>query len=168
MADNLKTNFRSDKVIKNIQRMVDQANDLRPVLLQIQGTTGSTNPNTIIGGINKQFIGQGGYFGPAWKALSHNYAHAKVRQYGYKTILRRSDKLYRSVTVQGAPGNVQILEWTRLVWGLTDDVIPYAKFHMTGTKYMKARKFMGITAGQKQLWTKLIASYITEVKEAQK
>jgi hypothetical protein len=167
MTDKLKVNYRVDKVIKNIQRMVELSSDLRPVLLQIQGESLSTNPNTIIGGIMTQFLRQGSFFGAQWKALSPDYAWKKAKRYGGQSILRASDKMFKAVTVQNAVGNVQILDWTHLIWGLSDAEVPYAKYHQSDAprKKLPRRAFMGITENQRTMWTKLIAAYITEASQ---
>jgi len=160
----IKVNYRVDKVIENIKKIVDLSRNLEPVLLQIRGESSSKNTDTIIGGINAQFISQGSFFGSKWKALNKNYFHKKMKKYPGKTILRASDKLYKSVTVTNSTGNVENLTWTRLIWGVSEDKIPYANYHMTGTKKMPARKFLGITDRQRLQWKRLIGIYLTEVK----
>lgn len=160
-------NYRVDSLIQNIQKYASLAGDLRPVLLLIQGKAGDSNPNTIIGGINTQFIRQGSFFGTTWKPLSSQYAGWKAKNFPGQSILRRSDKLFKSITVPGSTGNVQNLDWTRLTWGVADDAVPYAKYHISEAprKKIPRRAFLGITKEQKNTWMKLISAYITDVMD---
>lgn len=73
-----------------------------------------------------------------WPALSPAYAAWKAKRYPGKTILRRSDRLYQSLTTFGADtiaeGRPRSLRFgTR---------VPYWQFHETGTRRMPARPVM--------------------------
>lgn len=54
----------------------------------------------------KVFETEGGYASADWVPLNPSYAAYKERQYGSKPIMRRSDRLFKSLTVSSHPEHV--------------------------------------------------------------
>lgn len=162
----LKANFKVDPILEKVKRMVTLAGDLRPVLLKIRGQALNTNTLTIIGGIGAQFVTQGAFYGTTWPDLKPEYARKKLKKFPGQTMLRATNKLLKAATMPGEDGNVEVLTYTSIAWGIADDKVPYAKFHMTGTKTMRERKFLGITKNQQTTWSALIKQYILETAGA--
>lgn len=71
-----------------------------------------------------------------WTPLSPAYAARKRELYGDKPILRATDALFRSLTQQGATGNIHRVNDLDAEFGSHD---PKAMFHFTGTSRMPAR-----------------------------
>lgn len=71
-----------------------------------------------------------------WVALSPRYAAEKQKRFGSKPILRALDDLFRSLTQQGAEGNIHQVSDLSAIFGTSD---PKAGFHRTGTSRMPAR-----------------------------
>lgn len=71
-----------------------------------------------------------------WAPLSPAYAAKKREQFGDKGILRATDALFRSLTEQGATGNIHRVNDLDAEFGSND---PKAMFHFTGTSRMPSR-----------------------------
>lgn len=71
-----------------------------------------------------------------WTPLSPAYAAKKQEIYGDKPILRATDALFRSLTEQGATGNIHRINDLDAEFGSND---PKAMFHSKGTSRMPAR-----------------------------
>lgn len=155
-----------DDVLNRINRMIDLSGDLRPVFLKIRGESLNTDQMTIIGGITSQFVSRGSYFGSQWKELSPAYGEWKAHKYPGKTTLRATDKMFSAAAVQNSPGNVEVLDYNRIVWGVSDTEIPYAKFHQEGTKKMPQRQFIGYTDEQGVQWQQMIAGYLLDTGQS--
>lgn len=156
----MKVNFKIDPVLQKLKKMITLSGDMGPVLMKIRGVPRSTQGYTIIGGIQAQFISEGAFYGSAWQPLARSTQEYKATKYPGKTTLIRTGDLFNSLTTPGAKGNVEVLTWNKLSYGT---VLPYAQFHMTGTKRMPSRKPVGISPQQTKVWNKLIAQYLTEV-----
>jgi hypothetical protein len=61
-----------------------------------------------------------------WKPLSPAYAKRKQAKYGDKPILRATDTLFRSLTAQGAEGNIHRIGNDSAEFGSS---VPYGPFH---------------------------------------
>jgi len=161
----IKVKFKIDGLMQKINRMITLSGNLQPILMKIRGKARTTDPMTIIGGISSNFVSRGSFFQKPWPDLTNDYAKYKAKKWPGQTMLRRTNKLFRSVTIPGADGNVEILEPTRISWGVDDSSIPYAKYLMTGTSRMKRRMFLGFNPEQKRQWKKLIAGYLKETEQ---
>jgi phage gpG-like protein len=86
----------------------------------------------------KEFYAEGeSLFNAApWAPLSPAYEKAKRKKYGSKPLLRASDALFKSLTQQGAAGNVHRISDREAEFGSSD---PKAVFHEFGTGRMPAR-----------------------------
>lgn len=98
------------------------------------------------------FKTEGGYPGPKWKGLEDLYAARKSRQFAGRTILRRSDRLFKSLT-RRAPGSVGRVGKNRLEYGTT---IPWAEFHQEGTRKMPARPPLRFIERDVRRWIRIL------------
>lgn len=71
-----------------------------------------------------------------WVGLSLAYAARKQREFGGKPILRATDVLFKSLTEQGAAGNIHQVSDLSAEFGTSDFK---ASLHRTGTSRMPAR-----------------------------
>lgn len=71
-----------------------------------------------------------------WVGLSAGYAKRKQEQFGSKPLLRATDVLFKSLTQQGAGGNIHQVDDLGAMFGTGDFKAP---FHHTGTSRMPAR-----------------------------
>ena len=108
---------RAVTLLKGIEQRVQ---DLRPLFEIIRR-------DIIVERIRKLFISNG--FG-TWKRTKANHP-----------ILRDTYALYHSYTELGAIGNVHRVSPNTLVWGSD---LPYAEYHEEGTRYIDARKVIGL------------------------
>lgn len=162
----MEANWQVDGVLRYIKKTITLAGDLRPVLIKIQGKPIDTNVNTIIGGINAQFLTQGNFFHYPWPDLKPEYGKWKAKKFPGQSMLRRSNKLFKAAINDGSDGTVQTLTYTSIAYGINSDKIKYAKYHQIGTKKMKKRPFLGITQDQKNLWKQMIADYLKSTVSA--
>jgi len=71
-----------------------------------------------------------------WEPLSPRYAEQKQKEFGGKPLLRATDDLFKSLTQQGAPGNIHDIRPLGAVFGSSDFKVG---FHQSGTAIMPAR-----------------------------
>lgn len=71
-----------------------------------------------------------------WTPLSESYAEQKAREFGDKPTMRATDVLYKSLTEEGAPGNVNRVDEDSAEFGSSN---PLAKIHQAGTDVLPAR-----------------------------
>lgn len=89
-----------------------------------------------------------------WKTLSADYVKTKQRKFGNKPILQASGAMMNAIQ-KASTGN------TATVF-VSNDAIPYAKYHQTGTKNMPARVFMLFQdADRRAIMNKLATRVIT-------
>lgn len=85
----------------------------------------------------RQFLSEGvEALGSRWAKLSPRYAKAKAKRYPGKTILRRTDLLFHSLTLKADANAIHELTRDSLTIGTR---AWYFRFHQTGTRYMPAR-----------------------------
>ncbi len=92
--------------------------------------------------------------GPGWAALSPEYAKWKARHFGGKPILQRSGALMASLTSRGSV--VQNMSPAALTLG---SVVPYAKYHQSGTSRMPARPLIRFEQADRQRWVKILQAW---------
>ncbi len=80
-----------------------------------------------------------------WEELSPLYELIKEQRYPGKTILRRTDALFRSLTQPNARGSIRRVTETELLIGTSID---YAIWHQTGTANMPERPIIALTDQQ--------------------
>lgn len=109
--------------------------------------------------------------GPGWKPLSPAYAAWKLAHYGPKPILVRTGELRSSLTIAGAPGNVNRMSATHATFGTTND---HAMYHQTGNlntshyrlgTHPPKRPPVTITDGLKREWRSRMADFGRQLVE---
>lgn len=97
-----------------------------------------------------------------WEELSPLHELIKQQAFPGKTILRRTDALFRSLTQPNARGSIRRVTDTELLIGTGID---YALYHQTGTSRMPERPVIALTdEQQRQMATFLrrgLAEFVT-------
>jgi len=88
-----------------------------------------------------------------WAPLSALYAKSKIVKFPGKTILRRTDSLFASLTGKEAPGAIFRPMESELQLGSS---VPYGIYHQRGTSRMPARKPISMSEDQKRRMQKAI------------
>lgn len=101
----------------------------------------------------RQFSTQGGYASGGWPPLSPRYAEWKARHYPGKTILRRTDELYNSLTVGPA---IRITEPSYLIIGSDVD---YGRYHQAGDG-LPRRRPVELTENRRREWVRILQRFI--------
>lgn len=83
---------------------------------------------------NDVFISEGAALGSPWRPLSPQYEFQKRKMYPGAPILQRTGNLRRGFTMNSNKSSVTVR-----------NKVPYASFHLFGTRKMVAREFMGYT-----------------------
>lgn len=137
-----------DAAVRRLLReMRDRTRDLTPAWLKFERVLARAN--------RRRFLAQGASDGAAWAPLSPRYAAWKANHYPGKTILRRTDELFRSLT--RVPMDVHRVTPSAAEFG-TD--VPYAIFHQLGTKHMPARPPVVVTPLLERELNRLVAAHV--------
>lgn len=129
MAD-IEFDLIGDRAIdRRVLKIADRLGDLRPFWNRFADALANYN--------KRVFNSEGKFGGAGWAPLSPDYGAWKAVNYPGKTILRRTDTLYDSLTKR--PFGIENLTGSVARFG-TD--VPYAGYHQTGTRFMPARPFM--------------------------
>lgn len=157
----IKAKLDAQTVIRNIDRCLDLTQNFAPLLRVIQGKAEDKKPWTMRGSVARNFVSKSSPDKKPWQSLSEDYAKQKSKKYPGAPMLVASGKLFNSL-IRNFEGEddegVSIVTAKKLSYGTK---IPYAKYHMLGTKKMPARPFIGITDKQEKTWKVLIARYIS-------
>lgn len=100
----------------------------------------------------EQFSGQGIGDGGRWQPLSAAYAKWKAKAYPGKTILRRTDRLYNSLTGNTAD-SITDAQPQSLTIGTR---VIYGRYHQTGTRRLVQRKAIDLNEQQRTRLMKTI------------
>lgn len=131
-----------DRTLESIE---SAATDLRPAWEVLRGRFTRLEA--------RQFAGEGRYSG-GWSPLSPRYAAWKAKHYPGKTILRRTDELWRSLT-EGP--EVAVIEPSYMVLGTAVD---YAWYHQQGGRHLPRRRPVELPEAERREWMKVIQSFI--------
>lgn len=102
----------------------------------------------------RQFASEGAFASGGWAPLKPNYAEWKARHFPGKTILRRTDDLWRSLT-QGPA--IRILEPTFMVLGSDVD---YGAHHQHGGPNLPRRRPVELTETMRREWVRILQRYL--------
>lgn len=102
----------------------------------------------------RQFASEGAYASDGWAPLSPAYARWKAIHYPGKTILRRTDDLFKSLTEGPA---IRILEPTFMVIGSDVD---YGAYHQHGTTRLPRRRPVELTENRRREWVKILQRFL--------
>jgi phage gpG-like protein len=97
--------------------------------------------------------------GPGWPPLKTETADRKAREGLPPSMLRATDRLYRSLTTMFGPDQERDTEGSELKFGTT---LHYAHFHDRGTRFMPKRKLIDLTVGDREQITRLVSEHIAK------
>lgn len=94
-----------------------------------------------------------------WEPLSAEYAAKKETRWGPQPMLVASGQLLNSLTVQGAPGHVEVIEKDRVRVGST---VEYLRYHQaTGARSRIPRRApINIPPEERERWLVIIGDHI--------
>ena len=98
--------------------------------------------------------------GERWARLSTSYRKWKARHYPGKPIMRRTDRLWHSLTQPGHPDFVYRTSLQQMVIGTN---VPYAIYHQSQeprTSELPRRPVVELREDQKLLWSEFIRKHI--------
>lgn len=137
--------FGDVQVDRTLEGISDRVVDMRPAWSELQ--------RRFLIVESRQFRSQGGFSG-GWSPLSPRYAAWKARRYPGKTILRRTDELFRSLT-EGP--DIAILEPDHMILGTSVD---YGGYHQDGSGRLPRRRPVELPDWERREWVKVIQSFI--------
>jgi phage gpG-like protein len=137
--------FGEDQIDRELAGIEHAAADMRPAFEELRRRFLTIE--------RRQFATQGGYSG-GWAPLSPRYRAWKAQHYPGKTILRRTDALWRSLTEGPA---VAVLEPSYMVLGSD---VAYGRFHQQGGGRLPRRRPVEIADAERREWVKVIQSFI--------
>ena len=109
----------------------------------------------------KQFLSEGQFFGKGWKKLTPAYREIKEKTHPGKTILRRTDALFNSLTISRGQKSFFGTSAAQVEMG-TD--VTYAQFHQKpGKRRRVIFQFSRRNANSKALidrWVRWIAAHL--------
>lgn len=149
MTSRIDVNVDLSGLVHLLEGMQRRAGDLRPAWERWG--------DDVADALRDQFHTEGARFGEAWAALSPRYAAWKTLHFPGKTVLRRTDRLYASLTHR--PFAVERVHADSAEFG-TD--VPYAIFHQRGTRFMPARPIISDDSELIDKARRLVARHITE------
>lgn len=129
--------------------IVDGATDLRKAWDEVK--------EDFIQNEEDQFATQGGHASGGWRALSPAYAAWKAKRFPGKPILRRTDRLFQSLTRPLHEDFIFISKPDTMTIGTA---VPYAVFHGRGTRRMPQRRPVELTEKQKREWPRIVHRHI--------
>ena len=102
------------------------------------------------------FHSEGSSAGHPWEPLQVDYAVWKEEHFPGQTILRRTDRLYDSLTEPGGPDNIFEVGPNSVRVGTT---VPYADYHHEGTPKMPQRS-LAVGPEFRQIAAEMVASWL--------
>lgn len=136
------------KAANDLERMGKRAQDVRPLEPVIR--------KVFLESEQQRFAGQNQR--PKWPPLADSTKARKAEQHLSQATLRATDALYRSLTQEGAAGQVDEPQAGQFRFGTK---VPYAFYHDTG-KGVPKRKLVGLTTKQRQGIKEVIGTFIAE------
>lgn len=121
--------FGDVQLSRELLRWRHAADDMRPALRDVA--------DYFFAVAGRQFKTEGGFASGGWAPLTPTYQAWKAQHFPGRGILERTGVMLRSLTEEGAEGNVVVIEPDRLVWGTA---VEYAPFHQLGTRKMAQRR----------------------------
>lgn len=137
--------FGDTQIDRTLEAIDDRADDLRPAFEHLRARFLRVE--------QRQFASQGRYSG-GWPPLSPKYATWKARHYPGKTILRRTDELFRSLT-EGP--QIAVIEPGYMVLGSS---VRYGEYHQAGSGRLPRRRPVELSEAERREWVKVLQSFI--------
>lgn len=140
------TFYGDEQLNRTLVRFSEHAHDARPAWRAIR--------RDFIALEKAQFRSQGQAGSGGWRPLSPDYAAWKARHYPGKTILRRTDELFRSLTVGPA---VNVVERQFMIIGSDVD---YGAYHQAGGPNLPQRRPIELPEFTRTRWVKILQRYL--------
>lgn len=131
---------------RTLERFTEAVGDMRPAWGAIR--------DRFVAMERRQFETEGAYASGGWSPLSPRYADWKAAHYPGKTILRRTDELFASLTEGPA---VYVAESSFMVIG-TD--VEYAAFHQRGGPNLPQRRPIELPESERDAWAQIMQNHI--------
>lgn len=103
----------------------------------------------------RQFASEGAYGSGGWPSLSPAYAAWKAARYPGKTILRRTDELYESLTSR--PFGVEVIDARSMALGSGTAHGPY---HQRGGGNLPQRRPVEFPESERRTWVRYVHNFI--------
>lgn len=132
---------------RTLARMAEDVSDLRPVWEVLAARFAVME--------RRQFDSQGWYASAGWAPLSPRYARWKAEHYPGKTILRRTDDLFNSLTRR--PFGVEVIEPKFAIFGSS---VEYGHYHQRGGPHLPRRRPVEFPEAERREWVKVLQRYI--------
>lgn len=147
MAVRLRFSFWGDvQVDRTLARFEHAPEDLRPVWRVLR--------ERFLVAERRQFATQGAYGSGGWTPLSPVYAAWKARHFPGKTILRRTDELFLSLT-QGP--QISIMEPRQAIFGSSVD---HGGYHQAGGPSLPQRRPVELPESERRAWVKVMQRFL--------
>lgn len=147
MSIGIRLTFYGDTQLdRTLVRFSDHAQDARPAWRAIR--------REFIKLEKEQFATEGLVGSGGWRALSEPYATWKARHYPGKTILRRTDELYRSLTVGPA---INVVERGFMLIGSD---VEHGAFHQSGGPNLPKRPPVELPGSARVSFVKILQEYL--------
>lgn len=138
--------FGDVQLHRTLERFTDAVGDMRPAWSAIR--------DRFVAMERRQFESEGQAASGGWSPLSPRYAAWKARNYPGKTILRRTDELFESLTEGPA---VYVAEPAWMILG-TD--VDYARHHQTGGPNLPQRRPVELPESERDAWAQIMQNHI--------
>ena len=138
------------QIDRTLARFADNVNDAQQLWGQLA--------DRFVALERRQFDSEGAYGSGGWPALSPDYAAWKARYFPGKSILRRTDALYDSLTRR--PLGIEVIEPGYMVLGSDVD---YLKYHQRGDGVPR-RRAVELPESERRNWVRLIQRFIVTGK----
>lgn len=152
MTTRLTLSFYGDvQLDRTLARFGDAVSDARPAWEAIT--------RRFVALEKRQFSTEGAAASGGWAPLSANYAEWKAAHYPGKTILRRTDDLYHSLTRRPLP--IEVHEPTFMAIGSD---VGYGEYHQHGGGNLPQRRPVELTEDTRREWVKILQRFIVTGK----
>lgn len=139
--------YGDDQLRRTIARTVEAAADMRPAWEVLADRFAAME--------RRQFDTEGKFGSGGWAPLSPRYAAWKARHYPGKTILRRTDRLYHSLTSR--PLGVEVIEPAFAILG---SAVPYGEHHQHGGGNLPRRRPVELPESERRQWVKVVQRFL--------
>lgn len=130
---------------RTLERFRSNVGDMRPAWGELR--------DRFLAAERRQFASEGAYGSGGWAPLSPPYAAWKAAHYPGKTILRRTDDLFTSLT-EGP--EIAIMEASFMVLGSS---VPYGRYHQGG-EGVPRRRPVELPESEREEWRRVMQRHI--------
>jgi phage gpG-like protein len=138
--------FGDEQINRTIVDREERVEDARPAWEVLAGRFGRAEA--------RQFKSEGSYGSGGWAPLKPTYGAWKARNYPGKTILRRTDDLFKSLTQR--PYGIEVIEPSYMILGSD---VEYGGYHQRGDG-QKQRRPVELPEAERREWVRLLQRYL--------